>query len=393
MTLSGRVLEICKALDAALGVPLARRADRTRRALPAHPRDVLVVRLWGLGNLAMIAPTLERLRDRRVRLVTLAQHAGFIAAHLPHVELRLLTSPPAPRLLVELVRLRAELRRDPPDVVVDLEQFLRLPLALVRAASGAPTVGLDVPAQGRGALLDVALPHDPLRHAADTFAALFAAAGLPSCAVPGRLRPTRDARERLARRLGRRRGALVVLHAGTGDHFPGRRWPVERFAALARALAGDGHQVVATGVAAERALVRQLVALAGGAVRDLCGRLDVPELVALLARADLLVTNDTGPLHLADAVGTPSLGLYGPNTPLRYGPRARGAIALHADLPCSPCLDDRTMKRSACRHHVCMQVLGVDAVLAAARRMLAREAARSVRPVPLAVPARHAPPR
>jgi len=372
MTLASRLLEACKTFDAALGLRLARRAARAgpARPAPADPRDVLVVRLWGLGNLALIAPTLRAHGHRRLRLLTLARHADFVREHLPRVEPLLLSAPPSPRLPAELLRLRAELRRDPPEVVVDLEQFLRLPLAFVRAVSGAPTVGLDVPSQGRAPLLDVAVPHDPTRHAARTFGAVLAAAGLPAGPDPAPLRPRRRALERIGARLGPRHGPLVVLHPGSGDHFPGRRWPIGRFSALARALAADGCQLVATGVAAERALVRRLVARGGAPVRDLAGRLDVPELVALLARADLLVTNDTGPLHLADAVGTPVLGLYGPNTPLRYGPRGPRSLALYADLPCSPCLDDRTMKHSACRHHACMEALDTDAVLAAARRLL-----------------------
>ena len=139
-----------------------------------------------------------------------------------------------------------------------------------------------------------------------------------------------------------------MLHPGSGDHFPGRRWPAARFAQLASALAAErGARLVVTGVAAERSLAAEVARPTGA--WNACGRLSTDELLALLAEADLLVSNDTGPVHLADLLDTPTVALFGPNTPWRYGPRRPGSVALFADLPCSPCLDDRSMKHSACR--------------------------------------------
>lgn len=105
-------------------------------------------------------------------------------------------------------------------------------------------------------------------------------------------------------------------------------------------------------------------------MHDLSGRLEIDALVDLLGGAALLVTNDTGPLHLADALGTATVGLFGPNTPQRYGPRRQGSLALFADLPCSPCLDARTMKRSSCRHYSCMTSLSVRDVAEACHGIL-----------------------
>jgi ADP-heptose:LPS heptosyltransferase len=235
-------------------------------------------------------------------------------------------------------------------------------------------VGLDTPGQGRAPLLDRAVRHDPTRHVADTFAALARAAGLPEPAPGPAFAPCAEALARVDARLTgafAHGGPLVVLHPGSGDHFPGRRWEPERFAELGARLAREaGARLVVTGLRSERALVVRVLRGAPEAL-DACDRLDGAELLALLSRADLLVANDTGPVHLADALGTRSVALYGPNTPHRYGPRLAGSRALFADLPCSPCLDDRTMKRSSCRHYRCMEALDVPSVLAACRLALA----------------------
>lgn len=374
MNLRSRLFDALKTVDAVVGRPLAA-CTAPRRPLPAHPRDVLVVRLWGLGNLALVVPHLRATRgDARMRILTLERNAAFLREQVPSAAVLALPDPVSPRAVPALARTLVALRRDPPDVVVDLEQFLRLPLALVRGASGAPAAGLDTPGQGRAPLLDAAVAYDPTRHVADTFAAVWRAAGLPTGDGPGPLRVDPDALASFAGEAwtSRDRGPLVVLHPGSGDHFPGRRWSPERFGALARRLAATHHARVAlTGLPGEAALLRRVAHAAGDVpVADLCGRLDDRALVALLARADLLVTNDTGPLHLADAVSTPAVALYGPNTPHRYGPRLPASRAVFADLPCSPCLDDRSMKRSACRRYRCMEALDVAAVARACAEAL-----------------------
>jgi heptosyltransferase-2 len=369
--LRSRIIEGLKSLDAWLGARLVPRCAGARRELHPAPRDVLVVRLWGLGNLALLAPLMAAQGDRRVRLLTLARHRRFLERHLPQVETLLLPEPTSPAFLPATLAAAFRLRRDPPDVVVEAETFLRLPALLVRRATRAPVVGMDTPGQGRSHLLDHGVRYDPTRHVASTFAALFGAAGLPSEPVRGALTGQRSGRRALAARLGvDGPGPLVLLHPGSGDHFPGRRWAPDRFASLARALSARGCRVAVTGSRGERALTAAVVAAAGARVHDLTGRVDAGQLTELLELADLLVTNDTGPLHLADVLGVPVVGLFGPNTPHRYGPRGPRSLALFADLPCSPCLDDRLAKSSACRDPRCMTALAVPAVLGACLRLL-----------------------
>jgi ADP-heptose:LPS heptosyltransferase len=119
------------------------------------------------------------------------------------------------------------------------------------------------------------------------------------------------------------RSGLVVIHPGAA--YPARRWPPERFAAVAAALHDAGHEVVITGDSNEIELAR---AVAGGAglppTRVLAGTLGLLELVALIADCQLLICGDTGVGHIATATGTPSVLLFGPTPPNRWGPRGTG---------------------------------------------------------------------
>lgn len=125
-------------------------------------------------------------------------------------------------------------------------------------------------------------------------------------------------------------GAIIV-HPGCG--FAARQWPVERYAVVARRLASTGQPVVVTGNAAQRALAERLVATAGlPSAAVLAGRTTLGQLAALVAGACLVVCGDTGIAHLATAYGTPSVVLFGPVSPARWGPppQRRQHVALWA---------------------------------------------------------------
>lgn len=120
-----------------------------------------------------------------------------------------------------------------------------------------------------------------------------------------------------------RRHDVVVVHPGAAS--AARRWPADRFAAVATALQRDGHRVVVTGSKAEVPLAHEVAGRAGlGASAVLAGRLDMLELVALISDSRLVVCGDTGVGHVATATGTPSVLLFGPTPPDRRGPRGVG---------------------------------------------------------------------
>ncbi|MFI6043857.1 glycosyltransferase family 9 protein [Nocardia sp. NPDC051321] len=113
----------------------------------------------------------------------------------------------------------------------------------------------------------------------------------------------------------------IVIHPGAA--FPARRWPPDRFARVARELAADGHRVVITGAPDEVPLANAVAELAGLPPHAVyAGRTDLAELAALVADAALIVCGDTGVGHLATAFDTPSVLLFGPTPPHRWGPPA-----------------------------------------------------------------------
>jgi ADP-heptose:LPS heptosyltransferase len=156
----------------------------------------------------------------------------------------------------------------------------------------------------------------------------------------------------------------VVVHPGAA--YPARRWPADRFAAVARAVASTGYDVVVTGGPGEVRLaeeVRRGAGLPGSAV--LAGRTGLTELAAQVASARLLVSGDTGAAHLASAFSTPSVLVFGPTPPSRWGPPAEGphTVLWHGDGTGDPWGDEPGPA---------LMRVEVDEVLAAARCLLGR---------------------
>jgi len=167
-------------------------------------------------------------------------------------------------------------------------------------------------------------------------------------------------------------GGYVVLQPGTSGFGAFKRWPAERFGALARRLAADGHPVLVTYGPEEAALADGVMRAAGGAACAVAPP-SLGALAEIIRGADLFVAADTGPLHLAALVGTPLLGLFGPKDPAVYGPyglRADGTPGLlpvltQDDVACRPC------RLRRCADPLCMRTLAPERVHAEARRLLA----------------------
>jgi ADP-heptose:LPS heptosyltransferase len=229
---------------------------------------------------------------------------------------------------------------------------------------------------GGGRLLTDASPYVPTTHVSVNARQLIAHATGRTPASPDRsaaahLVPPPEAAAAADKVLQGRQGPFIGVHASGGRES--KQWHLDRFAAVARKLAETRHAtIVLTGAPGDRLLVNAVRdGLKGVRVIDASGTLDLPALGALLARLDLLITGDTGPMHLAAGVGTPLVALFGPSNPLRYGPLGTHQRILRIDLPCSPCGRVR-LPPERCRGHVpdCLDGISVETVVAAANDLL-----------------------
>jgi heptosyltransferase-2 len=184
---------------------------------------------------------------------------------------------------------------------------------------------------------------------------------LPELAVPAA--EVAAWRERLAVTPGR---AAVALCPGAVG--PSKRWPVAAYAQVARALTGEGNAVWVLGSPDEAPLAAEIAAAGGPLVRDLTGP-DLRNAVLALAAAAAAVSNDSGLLHVAAALGTPAIGIFGPTSPWHWAPLnpLAAVVETSTELPCRPC------HKPVCRlqHHRCMRDIPAARVLEAVGRAVA----------------------
>ncbi|MBM4159578.1 MAG: glycosyltransferase family 9 protein [Ignavibacteria bacterium] len=157
-------------------------------------------------------------------------------------------------------------------------------------------------------------------------------------------------------------GPVAVLHPGSGGSA--RDWSPQNFGKLATALTDDGFRVVVTGAANEESLVHLVVELSGRKAIPLVGKLSLKALAGFLRSADLFVSNSTGPLHIAAAVGTPVIGFYPPIRecgPRRWGPLTTKRVVFTADSAACP-----RCKGGPCQGNDCMDQITVEEVRRAA---------------------------
>jgi ADP-heptose:LPS heptosyltransferase len=325
---------------------------------------VLVVRLSALGDVLFGLETVASLKaerpDVRIDFLVEDRHAAVLAT-TPSIE----TVRTIPRRgLIRRLRAVLALRRERYHAILDLHGLLKSGL-VVRALRARHRLGFAAPGAREGAHIAyrhaIALPN-PLPHRAERGLYLLRALGLrgesvkPDLGVPRDLHSiwTDDDRPR------------VVLHPGASAFAAFKRWPIDRFRELAARLARGGVAVAVSFGPGESDLADALERTEP-TIRRLDGRtLGLLGLAHAMRGADLVVAADTGPLHIAAAVGTKVVALFGPKDPSLYGPRWHDDhTVLFHDVPCRPC------KRRTCATPQCVLGLSVDRVASAIAHALA----------------------
>jgi ADP-heptose:LPS heptosyltransferase len=133
--------------------------------------------------------------------------------------------------------------------------------------------------------------------------------------------------------------------------------------------------VLLIGAPSDLPLVAQMHGLFGAEdqarVLNVAGKFGLAELCALLRMSELLITNDSGPLHLAEALATPTVSFFGPETPMLYGPTGENQIVFYKGIYCSPCLNVHNQKQAPCKgNNVCLKLVSPEEVFASTKKLL-----------------------
>ena len=157
----------------------------------------------------------------------------------------------------------------------------------------------------------------------------------------------------------------VVVNVNTSWLSSNRCWPLSRFSNLIEKMANAyGAKIILIGAKRDIPWVEELTFATSSDqnIVNLVGKTNITQLLALLEQVDLVITNDSGPLHLAVMMGTPTISFFGPESPVQYGPRGEKHTVMYKGYYCSPCLHVYNEKNSRCEDNICLKDISVDEV-------------------------------
>ena len=364
-------------------------------------RKILLIKLSAIGDVVHTIPVLNKLRrrypDAQIDWLVSSTIAEFLGPHPAITNVIEFVredwaKPWRPASLANSARLAGRLRAAKYDLVVDLQGQLRS--GLLALATGAPVrIGFGKPIARRWEELSRKLPDEARKHAwqgaregswlaysnviplpslevhaVDRYLAVGPMLGLDDGAADFSFPIPREATDRIDALLHYydiANAKLVALAPGT--IWETKQWQSEGFAEVARHFLQKGFAVTLIGAPREHALCDTVAALAPGAI-NLAGETTLPELAALIRRSAICVTNNSGPMHLAVALGRPVVSIFGPTNPMWAGPYHRADAVLQASIPCAPCY---LRQLSRCMYgHDCMHKITAQTVIERAESIL-----------------------
>jgi ADP-heptose:LPS heptosyltransferase len=299
------------------------------------------------------------------------------------------------RFVTGLLKALRRIRREKIDTAIDLEGLTRSSAIITYLSGAVNRVGyFNFTSEGpyRGRLFTHELNYGFQHHTWKAFLGMVRALNAAPGDVPAlkvhipdtdmqipQFIPTATETENVRRILREMAGRdphhpLLLLNPNCSDLLPLRRWADNRFIELAQRILDTIPEatVSITGAPDEKNEAEAMASQIGrpGRCFSMAGRTTLRELLALYCLSDVLVSNDSGPCHFAALTPIKVVALFGPETPLLYGPLSRNAVSISAGLACSPCVNMLNHRFSPCNDNKCMQAISVDQVFGKVREVL-----------------------
>ena len=362
------------------------------------PSDIIVfIGIAEIGALVVAYPAIEEARKQfpKSRICFITAAAGVQTLELMGFEeedILLLETDSIKSLLQGLLKIRTHFKEERVSAVV-LEPFARFSTLLSAWIGASQRIGCyRFLNEGvyLGNLLTHRLVYNSHLHASQTYFAMTKALNDPGSTEPllketiapqirNRLKISIPEKEQQAlwTRLqskcpGKKFIKIILINANTSDIIPLRKWPLENFVELGKQLLENSKiTVVLTGGPDEQDACAELAKkINSERVINFAGKTSFKELITLYSISDLLITNDSGPVHFASTTEIPIVALFGPETPKIFGPMSPKAKVISLELACSPCISVFNQKKSSCSDNQCMKQISVQMVVKETQKIL-----------------------
>jgi len=383
-----------KLLDHWLGLPLTlvtavlSRLFGGRRNPIAHPpHHIVVSKYFGLGSIILSLPLLQALHraypQAHITMVTFASHQKFLSRLGIIDEFWPIRTDNLWYFIVDTLYNVFRHIVTPIDVYIDLEFYSKYATLFTFLSGAGQKIGFYYPSFWRKSHYSHPIFFNFAKHILDNYGMFASAVGAKiSPGANPSFKPLPSSVEKLGGIINNALGAegpLVGVNINASDLALGRRWSRNHFIALIWRMVEElGCRIILTGTEEEREYTTECYNILPANIQrhtlNLAGELSLEEFFAALSIMDLLVTNDSGPVHFAFALGTPTVSIWGPGDPYNYGPRGPRHSHIYLSYPCSPCMYIyRTEVGYFCeKKFSCVQAITVDDVYNQVKKMLAK---------------------
>lgn len=343
----------------------------------AQIKKILVVRFFGFGNLVLAFPAIKKISelfpDAKICLLTINKNKHLYDA-VDFVDKTVYLNVYSVKDFVfSLFKVFFCLRREKFDMAVDFEIFAYISTFIIYMCGIKKRVGYKIEGYLRGPLYTTAVVYNDNQHITRTFYDLAVALGagekeqVELIELHGSKKDRDIVDEFLSKNAFSKRDRLVGIHVGSGENFINRRWPERNFARVADHLIENYHtKILFTGTKAERTLIDKTIKEMESDKKKVvvADTFNLIQLAYLVKQCNVYFCTDTGPLHLAIAMGVPTISFFGPNTPRLYGPPSnKKHLYFYENVSCSPCITNYNAKMSKCQKPVCLTNISAQRVI------------------------------
>jgi len=357
-----------------------------------EPKKILFIELSEMGSIVLAYSLFKKTQalypEAELYFLTFAEnrYALDLLQVIPENKVITIKADSLSRFIFTLLKAIREMRKHKIDLVLDMELFARVSALLSYLSGARSRVGyyrFHTEGLYRGELLTHKVQYNPHIHMAYNLLNLIYAYSSQSQDPPlpkipitesDLLRPQHEATEEEQRKVLTKIASLetaeipqkkiILLNPNASDMVPLRKWPLENYIKLARRLLENPQvQIILTGTQAENTKAEEIrKTLDSPRCLNLAGQTTFPELMTLYTIADILVTNDSGPVHFSSLADIHSLALFGPETPKLYGPLGKSHHVFYSNYSCSPCVSAFNHRKSPCNNNLCLQAITVDEI-------------------------------
>lgn len=345
---------------------LMKRANKTKDGM----NSILVIKIGTIGDTLLLAPVLKAIKEAHpgVFLTVIGSknnydvlnRYNFIDA-LKIFEVSKVIKEPS-----YFFRFMKNVNNREYDIVMDFESWPRLSAIIAFFASTGRKIGFRTKGQFKHLIFDAAVPHDPSRHEIENYISLANAIGVSVSDYKIEF-PISDSEKAFVEDLLKKERLgfdnLILFHPWSSG-YKGylKEWGIENFARLAGLLAKDGYIIGITGTKDNQLAAENIVKTSPENVISFCGKFTLGQTAYLIKKSRLLITVNTGIMHLGAALNHPMIALHGPAGVVRWGPiGSSNAYNMESDFACAPCLNLGSEYK--CKNGGCMDAIKVDIVL------------------------------